>query len=214
MTKNYQTEQEHFWVESFGDAYIERNNSETLLASNTAFFSDCLKNTEEINTVMEFGANVGLNLRAINQLLPSAILNAVEINKKAFNELRSWLDEHPMIKGDLHHSSLLEYEAVQSFDLVLSKTFLIHLNPERILEVYEKIYESAKKYILIAEYYSPAPTSILYRAHEGKLFKRDFAGDMLEIYSDLVLKNYGFVYHRDLAFPQDDINWFLLERVR
>jgi spore coat polysaccharide biosynthesis protein SpsF len=27
-----------------------------------------------------------------------------------------------------------------------------------------------------------------------------------------VLVDYGFAYHRDPAFPQDDITWFLLEK--
>jgi len=44
------------------------------------------------------------------------------------------------------------------------------------------------------------------------LFKRDFAGEMLERFADLKLLDYGFVYRRDPNFPQDDITWFLLEK--
>lgn len=44
------------------------------------------------------------------------------------------------------------------------------------------------------------------------LFKRDFAGEMLEKYQDLQLVDYGFVYHGDANFPQDDLTWFLLEK--
>ena len=51
-----------------------------------------------------------------------------------------------------------------------------------------------------------------YRGHEGKLFKRDFAGELLDKYPDLKLIDYGFVYHRDTNFPQDDCTWFLLEK--
>ena len=28
----------------------------------------------------------------------------------------------------------------------------------------------------------------------------------------ILLVDYGFVYHRDNCFPQDDINWFLFEK--
>jgi spore coat polysaccharide biosynthesis protein SpsF len=63
----------------------------------------------------------------------------------------------------------------------------------------------------LAEYYSPSRVEIKYRGHKNKLFKRDFAGEMLDQFSDLSLTDYGFVYHRD-EFPQDDINWFLLEK--
>jgi len=35
----------------------------------------------------------------------------------------------------------------------------------------------------------------------------------IEINTDAMqLANYGFVYHRDLDFPQDDITWVLLEK--
>jgi spore coat polysaccharide biosynthesis protein SpsF len=52
-----------------------------------------------------------------------------------------------------------------------------------------------------------------YRGYKARLFKRDFAGEMLDKYRDLSLLDYGFVYHRDPNFPQDDVNWFLLEKV-
>ena len=45
-----------------------------------------------------------------------------------------------------------------------------------------------------------------------KLFKRDFAGELLDAFPSLDLVDYGFVYHRDPNFPQDDMNWFLLEK--
>jgi spore coat polysaccharide biosynthesis protein SpsF len=53
---------------------------------------------------------------------------------------------------------------------------------------------------------------VLYRGHTSKLFKRDFAGEMLDTYPDLSMVDYGFVYSRDNNFPQDDVTWFLLEK--
>jgi pseudaminic acid biosynthesis-associated methylase len=81
-----------------------------------------------------------------------------------------------------------------------------------LAEVFDKLYYSSKKYILIAEYYNPSPVEVNYRGHSKRLFKRDFAGEMLDRFSDLRLVNYGFSYHRDVQFPQDDISWFLLEK--
>lgn len=78
--------------------------------------------------------------------------------------------------------------------------------------VYEVLYDSSKRYICIAEYYNPTPISVSYRGHQERLFKRDFAGEMLEKYPDLQLIDYGFVYHGDANFPQDDVTWFLLEK--
>ncbi len=57
---------------------------------------------------------------------------------------------------------------------------LIHVNPEMLHIVYDKLYEASNRHILIAEYYNPSPVAIKYRGHEDRLFKRDFAGEMLE----------------------------------
>jgi hypothetical protein len=43
-------------------------------------------------------------------------------------------------------------------------------------------------------------------------FKRDFAGEIMDRFPDLRLVDYGFVYHRDPQFPQDDFTWFLMEK--
>ncbi len=86
---------------------------------------------------------------------------------------------------------------------------LIHLAPELLPTAYAQLYALSQRYILIAEYYNPAPVEVSYRGNSGKLFKRDFAGEMLDRYADLHLLDYGFVYHRDPQFPADDITWFL-----
>ena len=108
--------------------------------------------------------------------------------------------------------SILEYAYKKKFSLVLSKTVLIHINPNRLNEVYDKLYMSSKKYILIAEYYNPVNIEIKYRGFSNKLFKRDFAGEILKKYNDLELIDYGFRYHGDNTHKQDDINWFLLKK--
>ena len=88
---------------------------------------------------------------------------------------------------------------------------LIHINPESLNKVYENLYNMTSKYILVADYYNPSPVMVEYRGHKDRLFKRDFAGELIDKY-DLKLIDYGFEYHRDNYFPQDDFNWFLLEK--
>jgi spore coat polysaccharide biosynthesis protein SpsF len=99
-----------------------------------------------------------------------------------------------------------------SYDFVFTKGVLIHLDPSTLDVVYKKLVGASNRYVLIAEYYNRTPVSIPYRGHRDKLFKRDFAGELLDQYSDLRLVDYGFSYHRDRAFPQDDISWFLLQK--
>ena len=77
------TEQEEFWQSEFGDEYIDRNDSSNLLASNISFFSEIFSSTKKINSILEFGCNVGMNLKAIRTLLPKVQLTGIEINKKA-----------------------------------------------------------------------------------------------------------------------------------
>jgi len=86
----YQTEQESFWAGDFGDKYIDRNAGLSLVAANVALFSRILSRASQVRSVTEFGANIGLNLRAIKLLLPEAALTAVEINHSAAQALREW----------------------------------------------------------------------------------------------------------------------------
>lgn len=204
--KNFKTEQEKFWAGEFGNEYIKRNNSEKLISSNTALFSKILSNTTGIKSVIEFGSNIGLNLIAIRKLIPDIELSGVEVNSNAAMTLKD-IDN---IK--VYEQSIIDYKTDYKRDLSLIKCVLIHINPDLLADVYEILYNSSNRYVCVAEYYNPKPTEIEYRGHTGKLFKRDFAGEMLDRYKDLTLVDYGFVYHRDCNFPQDDITWFLLEK--
>ena len=61
----FKTEQENFWAESFGNEYIDRNQGPQLLASNLNFFTKALERAGKINSCLEFGANIGMNLKAL-----------------------------------------------------------------------------------------------------------------------------------------------------
>lgn len=202
----YTTEQEEFWAGEFGDDYIDRNQGESVIASNTALFSKVLKATDSISSVVEFGANTGVNLLAIRRLLPNVLLSAIEINEKAVSQLKQ------IENIEVYHSSIFDFQPDKKRDLALIKGVLIHINPNKLHEVYQLLYEVSNKDICIAEYYSPSSVEVRYRGHEERLFKRDFAGDAMEQFPDLNLIDYGFVYHGDNNFPQDDLTWFLLEK--
>ncbi|MDR1159244.1 MAG: hypothetical protein LBK69_01275 [Syntrophomonadaceae bacterium] len=205
MMKNFKTEQEFFWAGEFGDDYISRNSNKKLIAANVNLFSKILEKTRNVKSIIEFGANIGNNIDAIRSLFPDCDCSAVEINKKAADILRG-----KNVK--VYNASILDFTIEQKSDLSFTKGVLIHINPDELQTVYQKLYYASKKYILIVEYYNPVPVEINYRGHEGKLFKRDFAGELLDKYPDLSLIEYGFVYHRDNNFAQDDLTWFLLEK--
>jgi pseudaminic acid biosynthesis-associated methylase len=203
----YKTEQEQFWAENFGDEYITRNQSEQLLASNLSFFCKSLNQCGKISSCIEFGANIGMNLKALKLLYPSIWLRGIEINPNATKLLQQTIGAENVRLGSIFDEAFNE-----TADLSLIKGVLIHINPEMLQIVYQRLYESSAKYILIAEYYNPVPVSINYRGFSDKLFKRDFAGEFLDKYIDCKLVDYGFLYKRDPSFPQDDISWFLIEK--
>lgn len=205
----YKTEQEAFWAGDFGNEYIGRNNALEPIAANLSLFAEILgraQGAQGIDSVIEFGSNIGMNLRALRQLLPRAKLAAIEINAQAADELRS------LGYVDVRHQSILDYIPSDAHDLAFIKGVLIHINPEHLNTVYDALYTSSRKYVCIVEYYNPTPVSVTYRGHKDRLFKRDFAGDMLDRFPDLKLVAYGFRYRRDPAFLHDDETWFLLEK--
>lgn len=207
MTENYNTVQEKFWAGEFGEDYISRNTLEELLASNLWFFSKALKRVDNISSVIEFGPNIGNNLVALHQLFPDIKSTGIEINQKAIQVLKKSLPETSII-----HDSILNYAPKEKYDLTLIKGVLIHQDPSVLDSLYETLYHSSGKYILVAEYYNPSPVALDYRGEKDKLFKRDFAGEILDKYKDLNLLDYGFAYRRDKKSPQDDISWFLLSK--
>ncbi len=203
----FKTEQEKFWAEEFGNEYINRNNGSQLLASNLNFFTKALANAGKIKSCKEFGANIGMNSKALKLLYPDINLQAIEINEEACIELSKIIGTENVFNGSIFDSS-----SESKFELALIKGVLIHINPDMLQLVYQKLYESSNKFILIAEYYNPTPVSIPYRGNVDKLFKRDFAGEFLIKYPDTELIDYGFAYKNDPAFPQDDITWFLIKK--
>jgi len=203
----YVTEQETFWAGQFGDDYIHRNDDPALVAGNLALFGEILQHTHGISSIIEFGANVGMNLRALRQLLPSAHLASVEINAQAADRLRA------LGYVDVRQGSLLDDSTINQYDLAFSKGVLIHIAPDRLPDAYQALYASSRKYRCIIEYYNPYPVSLPYRGHSDRLFKRDFAGEMLDRFPCLKLVSYGFKYYRDPVFAHGDESWFLLERL-
>ncbi len=203
---SFQTEQEKFWAGEFGDEYISRNKDTWLLASNTALFSTILKRTRNVHSVIEFGANIGMNIHALKNLLPQAKLNAIEINAKAVEQLSQIKDL------TVYHQSIFDFASNVKNDFVFSKGVLIHLEPKMLQQVYKMMYENSSRYICMIEYYNPSPMEIPYRGHNDKMYKRDFAGELMDTYPNLELVDYGFVYRRDPIFMQGDLTWFLMEK--
>lgn len=203
----YVTEQENSWAGSFGNDYIERNKDDTLTISKIALFAKALSAARGIKSCIEFGTNMGINLKALQSLFPNWKYYGIEINANAVTKRAEIIP-----KSNIHHCSILDFCHPQMCDLVLISGVLIHINPDHLPEVYDKLVAASSQYLLVVEYYNPTPVVFSYRGHADRLFKRDFAGEIMDRHPNMQLLDYGFAYHRDPNFPLDDANWFLMEK--
>ena len=198
------TEQELFWEGQFGTDYTVRNRD--LSQSRQPFFAEILKITQGVQSICELGPNRGENLNALKAINPSLQLTGVEINPVAIEYLNA-------IAGvEAIHSSIQDFKTEQCYDLVFTSGVLIHLNQEDLPLVYQKMGDLSKRYVLINEYYNHSPTEIPYRGNAGKLFKRDFAGEFLDLHNGLFsVAHYGFLWSR-LHPAWDNTTWVLMEK--
>jgi len=201
-----------FWRGDFGDAYSERCSGDHLVKNNEALFRKALLPMFYTTPmrIIEFGANIGLNIHALRRIAPFSTceFSAVEPNEKAADELRK-------IDGvNVYQTSMQDTDEPwgRGYDIALTRGVLIHIPPKDLLHAYGALYRASKRYILICEYHSVKPVEVEYRGHAGRLWKRDFAAEMLDLFPDLCVTNYGFAWHRDPYAPQDDLTWTLLER--
>lgn len=198
---------EEFWKGEFGIEYAKRNTG--LVARNAVFFAKALlpvMGIRQPQSVLELGCGTGQNLEALQLLLGTQTeLEGIEINEQAAKACKV---------GIIHVRSLLGLTGstwLRTWDLVLTKGVLIHQPPEELPRIYDMMYRASNRYIFIAEYYNPIPVEVEYRGHQGVLWKRDFAGELMDQHPDVKLVDTGFAYHR-APQPQDDLTWFLLEK--
>ena len=201
----HKTEQELFWEGNFGTEYTARN--QILPEQRQPFFAKVLQKTYSVRTICELGANRGHNLQAFTYLNHNFELTGVELNQAAIAELKKISDVQAV------QASIQDFQPDKTFDLVFTSGVMIHINPDDLPIVYQKIYDISSRYILLNEYYNPVPIEINYRGHTGKLFKRDFAGEFIEQHrSKVSVIDYGFLWQR--MYPTwDNTTWFLMEKV-
>lgn len=202
------TDQEKFWRSDFGNKYTERTHLERrYFTTRVKMWSDILMHSNDIKSVFEIGSNTGINMEVIQFLLNKKIsTNGIEINKKA--SLIAKKNKHK-----IKNISVLDYKPIKKFDMSVSCGVMIHINPKYLNKVYDVLYKSSKKYILISEYFNTQPVTINYRGFQDKLFKRDFAKEIQEKYK-LKLIDYKFMWSNDNIYPCDDTTWFLFEKTK
>lgn len=191
-----------FWRGDFGDQYNQRNTG--LVESYTAMWAKILARTESVESILELGCGTGQNLKAIQRLHPDIVVTGIEANKGAARIASE------QVVGAVMCCDILDGKPSGTADLVFTRGVLIHIPPENLPAVYQRLVDLSGRYVMVCEYYNPTRVEIPYRGNSGKLWKADFAGELMDRYP-LRLIDYGFIYHRG-PFPQDDVTWFLMEK--
>ena len=203
--------QKETWIGKFGDEYVDRNDYEELtIEPGTKGFGRILAGVE-IESVLEVGSNIGLNLVFINKLLKEKVKTfAVEPNKKAYDKLTANKDITGLHKAWNWDAFQLPLDDA-SIDLVFTSGVLIHIDPKNLGRATDEIVRVSRKHVLCMEYFSPTPEEKRYRGHEGLLFKRDFGAFYLDRFTFLKCIGYGFLWKRELPIF-DNVNWWLFEK--
>lgn len=158
-------------------------------------------------SILEVGANIGINLRAL-RALTGARLFAVEPNDKARQRL---IDDKVVAASDLRSGLASSIDWPNGVaDLVFTSGVLIHIHPDQLEHSVREIHRCAARWIAAIEYFSDRPETIPYRGHVDRLFKRDFGGFWLDTFPELRVAAYGFLWKRVTGL--DNLTWWLFEK--
>lgn len=209
MTEDPST-QLHMWAGAFGDAYIERNlvTAEAASDAEVAFSRMLARTGNGVASILEVGANVGINLTGLRRVGSALSLTAVEPHPVASDVLRTAteLGLDGVVRAD---GAALPF-ADDSFDLVFTNGVLIHVPPERLGFVMSEVARVSRRFVLCSEYFSHEPEEVTYHGQQGLLWKRDFGAAYLETVPGLTVVDYGFLWQVELP-TFDDLNWWLFQ---
>lgn len=207
------------WSGEFGDEYTQRNMpTEQNIQQRMAFFSSIFATLPSIpaqgepKSILEVGANVGANLRAIEQLYKMhgkvIDLHAVEPNELARKALTSQdINMFKLVEG---HAGKIEAPDA-SYDVVFTCGVLIHISPTNLPMALAEIYRVSKKFIICAEYFSAESREIEYRGQKGLLWTRDYGDIWMKQCQGLRCCGLGFAWKRITGM--DNLTWFAFEKV-
>ena len=208
MSEN--TDQLARWRGDIGDEYSKKHDPrEDRIQACTQVWSRMLKSTagSPPRSILEVGANRGINLRAISRL-PQAELFGLEPNASARQCL---VEDQVMPVSNILDGSASDISLPDaSVEMAFTFGVLIHIAPDDLLAACREIHRVSSKYIICAEYFSKHPETITYRGESELLFKRDFGSFWLENFTDLEVVDYGF--HWQPVTEMDDVTWWLMRK--
>jgi pseudaminic acid biosynthesis-associated methylase len=210
MMPDVANKQEALWRGDFGNVYIDRNVvTDDRLAALTKHWARILRAMDGTppTSILEAGANIGLNLRAIRRLTEARFF-ALEPNAKA----RARLVEDKIVPAENVLDGLCQSIPLRdgTADMAFTSGVLIHIHPDNLLAACRELHRVARRFVVCIEYFADKPEEILYRGQSEALFKRDFGAFYMENFSDLRVVDYGFTWKAMTGL--DNLTWWVLEK--
>lgn len=196
------------WRGQFGDEYSSRNRpTEASVQSLVRSWAKILERTWNVGSILEAGANVGLNLRALRRLT-DAELWAVEPNDGA----RQRLVADEVVPADRALAGDLRQLPVDdgAVDLAFTRGVLIHVPPDELHQALRELHRASRRWLVVQEYFAPSEEVIEYRGHSDMLWRRDYGGELLDLFPDLQPVDQGFLWSRTTG--QDNLTWWLFQK--
>lgn len=198
------------WAGEFGDRYTARNRDVAKwLGQREAMWRAIWPAMADRppRSVLEVGANVGINLRALKSVA-NVEMHALEPNAAA----RRALTDDAVVAPDRAIDGTADAIALAdaAVDMVFTSGVLIHIAPSQLEAAYREMHRVSARYCLSIEYYASEPEEKQYRGQAGLLFKRDFGALWLDLFPDLEIVDYGFFWRP--ATGLDNLNWWLLRK--
>jgi pseudaminic acid biosynthesis-associated methylase len=200
--------QDVFWAEDYADDYAIKNSEFDHKLGKVGWEKILAKAKLVKKTYLEIGCNIGRNLDQLELFDPELKASAVEINPKALAYVKTRHELQQSYCGPVQDA---EFSA-NSFELVFTSGVLIHVSPDDLVGVMQKMFEWSSRYVVMVEYFNRTPISIEYRGRQNLLFKRDFGGLFMDCF-DVNLVDYGFLWGR-IFDPAgfDDMTYWLFEK--
>lgn len=196
------TPQVELWKSDFGNDYTRRNARADLVARIELWKLILPRHCE---SVLEVGANVGINLQAIGAR-SICELYACEPNELAREELSNILPETHMRPDTADSISYPNNIA----DLVFTSGVLIHIPTDQLLPSMKEMHRCARRFIICGEYFAPQEEMITYRGKENALWRRDYGSLWLDNFPDLRCTGTIFAWKRTTGL--DNLTFWMFEK--
>lgn len=189
------------WAGDFGNDYTRRNSADP--SARLQIWKTLLP--RHCESVLEVGANIGLNLEAIGRF-SVAELYGCEPNDLAREQLEDIVSPTHVTADYAHKIRFPDGIA----DLAFTMGVLIHIPTDKLLPSMREIHRCARRWIICGEYFSPSEEMIPYRGHDNALWRRDYGSLWLDNFPDLQCISTMFAWKRMTGL--DNLTFWVFEK--